>query len=74
MDWLTARDSGGREQLELPDASRALTMTAVPRQSAPVSPPPMMMTCLPSAEMTGTSVAFALPVLQRQVVHREMDA
>ena len=29
---------------------------AVPRQSAPVSPPPMITTCLPAAEIGGCSI------------------
>ncbi len=49
----------------------------VPRQSAPVSPPPMITTCLPSArdERVGADrVAFAPAVLLRQELHREVDA
>ena len=46
---------------------------AVPRQSAPVSPPPMITTCLPAA-MIGESRSPVHPVGQRQVLHRLVDA
>ncbi len=49
----------------------------VPRQSAPVSPPPMMTTCLPVArrsELGIEPIALAAPVLLRQVFHGEMNA
>ena len=48
---------------------------AVPTQSAPVSPPPMTTTCLPSAVIGGRhEVALLHLVGQRQVLHRLVDA
>ena len=48
---------------------------AVPRQSAPVSPPPMITTRLPSAVIGGLGeVALLHPVGQRQVLHGLVDA
>ena len=49
--------------------------SAVPRQSAPVSPPPTMTTCLPSAVegRAAAEIALAGPVGQRQVVHGLVD-
>ena len=64
------------QQFELHDG-RAPWRWAVPRQSAPVSPPPMMTTCLvlrADEFGIGNRIAFAAFVLQRQVLHREMDA
>ena len=49
----------------------------VPTQSAPVSPPPITMTCFPSAEMVGSiAERFAADsaVLLREERHREVDA
>ena len=44
--------------------SRTVTVSApcrfaVPRQSAAVSPPPMMITCLPAASMSGCAMSPA---------------
>ena len=52
----------------------------VPMQSEPVSPPPITMTCLPSAVIVPLrrgallAVAGVALVLLRQEIHREMDA
>ena len=46
----------------------------VPRQSAPVSPPPMITTCLPSAvTWSSTSWPEGGPVGRRQELHRLED-
>ena len=48
---------------------------AVPRQSAPVSPPPMITTCLPcGGDRRLVEVALLHPVGPRQVLHRLVDA
>ena len=75
-DCCGARASGGRGSSSSWCTLLAPCRWAVPRQSAPVSPPPMMMTCLSSRgdEPSRDFVAFAAPVLQRQVLHREVDA
>ena len=56
---------------------RAPWRCTVPRQSAPVSPPPMMTTCLPAAEIAAPS-STASPWQRRfccgEVVHREVHA
>ena len=48
----------------------------LPRQSAPVSPPPMITTCLPAAEIgvVGGHVAGDEAVALLEVLHREVDA
>ena len=49
----------------------------VPRQSAPVSPPPMMTTCFPVARISSVGIeriAVAALVLLRQEFHRVVDA
>ena len=74
---LAARFSGGRGSSSSWCTLRAPWRWAVPRQSAPVSPPPMMITCLSLAVMKSSSAIsspFVAPVLQRQVLHGEVDA
>ena len=71
------RWSGGRGSSSIWMTDFAPWRCTVPRQSAPVSPPPRMITRLPSAEMkrsSGIVVARAALVLQRQELHREVRA
>ena len=49
--FASARASGGGGMISSCVTEVAPWRCAVPRQSAPVSPPPMMITCLPSASM-----------------------
>ena len=71
---LGSRRSGGRGRISSWWTDRAPWRWAVPRQSAPVSPPPMMMTRLPSALIGEASqVALLDPVGRRQVLHRLVD-
>ena len=62
---------GGRGMARCGGFPPRMTVVAI----APVSPPPMMTTCLPSAEMkcSGDSIAFTLAVLQGQEFHRVVD-
>ena len=73
----SARASGGRGSSSNWCTDRAPWRCAVPRQSAPVSPPPMITTRLPAAEMissSGASSPGAAAVLLREVVDGEVDA
>ena len=47
--WPAGRSEGGSGRISSCVIERAPWRVAVPRQSAPVSPPPMMMTSLPAA-------------------------
>ena len=70
-----ARVSGGLGMISSWVIERAPWRIAVPRQSAPVSPPPMMTTSLPSAVIGGAcSVALLHPVGRDEVLHRQVDA
>ena len=72
-----ARSTGGAGSSSSCVTDAAPWRCAVPRQSAPVSPPPMMTTCLPAAEIAPSvrdGVALAASVLLRQVLHREVHA
>ena len=72
-----SREAGGRGSSSNWCTDCAPCRSAVPRQSAPVSPPPMITTRLPAAEMIGASprrVPRTQAVLLREVLHGEMDA
>ena len=73
-----ARASGGRGSSSSWCTDRAPWRCAVPRQSAPVSPPPMMTTCLSFGGDELLVGSIASPSQRRfcwrQVVHREVDA
>ena len=71
----SVRFSGGVGMISSWVTDAAPCRCAVPRQSAPVSPPPMITTCLPSA-VIGRRVDVALlhVVGPRQVLHRLVDA
>ena len=62
-----ARVGRALEQFELPHAARALTVRAVPRQSAPVSPPPMMIVRACRALIGLDAITLARAILRRQV-------
>ena len=62
--WRRAGSSGGRGMISNWWTDAAPWRCAVPRQSAPVSPPPMMTTCLPSA-VIGTSSTARSPSCTR---------
>jgi len=47
--WCAGRSSLGRGMISSWVTEAAPCRSAVPRQSAPVSPPPMTMTCYPAA-------------------------
>jgi hypothetical protein len=72
---VSARASGGGAGSRTGAPTAAPWRCAVPRQSAPVSPPPMMTTCLPfgviGARRRGRPPA---PGSRRQVLHRLVDA
>ena len=53
--WPAGRSSGGRAMISSWVIEAACWRIAVPRQSAPVSPPPMITTCLPSARIWSPS-------------------
>ena len=72
-----ARSSGGSGMISNWWTEAAFWRWQVPRQSAPVSPPPMITTRLPVAEhgrLAVDPVARAEPVLLRQKIHGEVDA
>ena len=71
----SVRCSGGVGMISSCVTDAAPCRWEVPRQSAPVSPPPMMITCLPSAVIGGrVDVALLHVVGPRQVLHRLVDA
>src|SRR5512142_3316820 len=51
--WPDGRVAGGRGRISSWVTDAAPCRSAVPRQSAPVSPPPMITTCRPAAEIAG---------------------
>ena len=72
----SGRSSGGRGRISSWVTEAAPWRCAVPRQSAPVSPPPMITTCLPAARdrrLDRRSPSLHL-VGRRQVLHRLVDA
>ena len=72
---MDARSSGGIGMISNCVTDFAFCRCDVPRQSAPVSPPPMMMTCLPVARICESQVIARVHlVLLRQKLHREVDA
>ena len=73
----SGRTSGGRARISNWWTERAPWRHAVPRQSAPVSPPPMITTCLPCGRdrhRVDGEVALLGPVAPGQVLHRLVDA
>ncbi len=71
----SSRPSGGRGRISSWCTSDAPCRCAVPRQSAPVSPPPMITTRLPWAVIgRGLERPFADQVGRLEVVHGQMDA
>jgi hypothetical protein len=71
-----ARSSGGLGSSSNWCTERAPWRWQVPRQSAPVSPPPMITTRLPVARISspGTVSPFVAAVLLRQKLHGEVNA
>jgi len=72
-----ARKPGGRGMISNWRIDAAFWRWQVPRQSAPVSPPPMMTTCLPAAliqRSSRTKSAGIAAVVLGQEIHGKEDA